>query len=479
MIVIKFGGTSVGDAQRVSNAIEIVEQRRQLKPIVVVSALAGVTNELVAATEAARACDADRVAEIVSRIRQRHEDVALQLVQQKIDFFEAFTRQLDKQIDQIHTILRGIALLGEITMRAKDKVVAIGEKLSSVLFAYSMMMRALPGEHVDSEEVVITDNRFGEASPLMEDTREAARRVLLPLLERNLIPVMGGFIGRTRDGATTTLGRGGSDYSAAIVGAAVGADEIQIWTDVDGMMTCDPRLIPGARVIERISYVEAAELAWFGAKVLHPKTIAPAVEQNIPVRVLNTHNVSSGGTLVTAEGDTREQGPRAIAVKRGVTVVHMTSNKMLGAHGFLARLFAVFEQLEISVDLITTSEVSVSVTIDEKQNLPALVEKLAPVADVNVIDNQCIVAVVGRNLMHDTEVAARIFEALNGVPIAMFSMGTSGLNLSIVMDEQHADRAVKAIHRALFEEAGLGPRASGLGATLAENRGPRTEDRGR
>jgi aspartate kinase len=379
-------------------------------------------------------------------------------VQQKIDFFESFTKQLDKQIDQIHTILRGIAMLGEITMRAKDKVVAIGEKLSSVLFTYSMMMRAVPGEHVDSEDVVITDSRFGEASPLMDDTREAARRVLLPLIERNLIPVMGGFIGRTRDGATTTLGRGGSDYSAAIIGAAVGADEIQIWTDVDGMMTCDPRLIPAARIIDRISYVEAAELAWFGAKVLHPKTIAPAVEQNIPVRVLNTHNTSSPGTLVTAEGDSRDQGPRAVALKRGITVVHMTSNKMLGAHGFLARLFAIFEQLEISVDLITTSEVSVSVTIDEKHNLAALAEKLKPIADVNIIDNQSIVAVVGRNLMRDSEVGARIFESLRGIPMAMFSLGTSGLNLSIVLDDQHADRAVKAIHAALFEDSPLSPR---------------------
>jgi aspartate kinase len=451
MIVIKFGGTSVGDARRVLNAIGIVEERRHLKPIVVVSALAGVTNELVAATEAARSCDVDRVAEIVSRVRQRHEDVALHLVQQKIDFFESFTKQLDKHIDQIHTILRGIALLGEITARAKDKVVAIGEKLSSVLFAYSMMMRAVPGEHVDSEEVVITDNRFGEASPLMSETRDAARRVLLPLIERNLIPVMGGFIGRTRDGATTTLGRGGSDFSAAIVGAAVRAEEIQIWTDVDGMMTCDPRLIGNARVIDRISYVEAAELAWFGAKVLHPKTIAPAVAERIPVRVLNTHNVTSAGTLVTEEGDDREGGPRAVAVKRGITVVHMTSNTMLGAHGFLARLFAIFEQLEVSVDLITTSEVSVSVTIDEKHNLQQLIERLAPVAQVRVIENQSIVAIVGRELMRDSATAARVFDALRGVPISMFSLGTSGLNLSIVVDNSEADRAVRAVHAALFE----------------------------
>lgn len=451
MIVIKFGGTSVGDADRVANAIDIVAARREQKPIVVVSALAGVTNELVAASEAARAGDGERVDKIIAAVRQRHEDVAVQLVQQKLDFFESFTRQLDKQIEQIHTILRGITLLGEITSRAKDKVVSIGEKLSSVLFAYSMMMRAVPGEHVHSEEVVITDDRFGEARPLMAETRTAARRVLLPLVERNLVPVLGGFIGSTRDGATTTLGRGGSDYSAAIIGAAVGANEIQIWTDVDGMMTCDPRLIPNARVIDTISYVEAAELAWFGAKVLHPKTIAPAVEQNIPVRVLNTHNVSSPGTLVTQGGDTRDHGARAVAVKRGVTVVNMTSSQMLGAHGFLAKLFAIFEQLEVSVDLITTSEVSVSVTIDDKHNLKQLVERLAPVASVEVMENQSIVAVVGRSLMRDSDVGAKIFTALRGVPMSMFALGTSGLNLSIVVDEKDADRAVKSIHEALFE----------------------------
>ena len=451
MIVIKFGGTSVGDAQRVANAIDIVAARRAQKPIVVVSALSGVTNDLVAASEAARACDGEKVDRIIAAVRQRHEDVAVQLVQQKMDFFESFTKQLDKQIEQIHTILRGIALLGEITARAKDKVVAIGEKLSSVLFAYSMMMRAVPGEHVHSEDVVITDARFGEASPLMDETRKAAQATLVPLVERNLVPVMGGFIGRTRDGATTTLGRGGSDYSAAIVGAAIGAEEIQIWTDVDGMMTCDPRLISEARVIERISYVEAAELAWFGAKVLHPKTIAPAVERNIPVRVLNTHNVSSPGTLVTRDGDTRGDGPRAVALKKGVTVLHMTSSQMLGAHGFLARLFAIFEQLEVSVDLITTSEVSVSVTIDDKHNLELLVERLAPIATVEVLENRCIVAIVGRNLMSDTGVGSRVFEAMQNIPMSMFSLGTSGLNLSIVIEEKDAERAVKSIHGALFE----------------------------
>src|SRR5688572_13453760 len=417
MIVIKFGGTSVGDADRVANAIEIVSERRHLKPVIVVSALSGVTNDLVAASEAACAQDPKRVAEIIANVRRRHEDVALRLVQQKSDFLEAFIRQLDKQIDEIETILRGISLLGEITPRARDKVMSIGEKLSSVLFAYTMMMRALPGEHVESEDVIWTNDVFCGASPLMEKTTAEARRVLLPLLERRLIPVMGGFIGRTHAGATTTLGRNGSDYSAAIVGAAIGADEVQIWTDVDGLLTCDPRLVPGARVIERLSFDEAAELAQFGAK-LHPRTLEPAVAANIPVRVLNTHNPSSPGTVITRAGIDAAAGPRSIARKKNITMVHVTSNKMLGAHGFLAQLFTIFAQLAISVDLVATSEVSVTVTVDEKHDMDELKKRLLTIAEnVELYDAQCIIAVIGQNLMADSRVGARVLEALHDTPV--------------------------------------------------------------
>ncbi|HEX2122266.1 MAG TPA: aspartate kinase [Thermoanaerobaculia bacterium] len=450
MIVIKFGGTSVGDADRVANAIEIVAERRHLQPVVVVSALAGVTNDLVAASEAACAQNPVRVQEIIKNVRARHEDVALRLVQHKSDFLESFIKQLDKQIEQIETILSGIALLGEITPRARDKVTSIGEKLSSVLFAYTMMMRALPADHVESEEVIWTNDTFGGASPLMDLTREAAQRVLLPIVERNRIPVMGGFIGRTRDGATTTLGRNGSDYSAAIVAAAAGADEVQIWTDVDGLLTCDPRLVPGARVIERLSFEEAAELAWFGAK-LHPRTLEPAIAANIAVRVLNTHNPSSAGTLITRDGDHRSAGPRSIARKKGIAVVHMMSNKMLGAHGFLSRMFSVFEDLAISVDLIATSEVSVSVTVDEKHDMEELERRLGDIADVKTEDNQTIIAIVGRNLLSEASVGTRVFEAMRGVPMKMLSLGRSGLNLSIVVDDRDADRAIQLIHQALFE----------------------------
>jgi len=450
VIVIKFGGTSVGDADRVANAIDIVAERRHRKPVVIVSALAGVTNNLVDASEAACRQDPKRVGEIIAAVRQRHEDVALRLVQQKSDFLESFIKQLDAQIAEIDTILRGIALLGEITPRARDKVMSIGEKLSSVLFAYTMMMRALPGEHVHSENVIRTDDRFGGATPDMNETRRQAQRVLLPLLERKLIPVMGGFIGRTAAGATTTLGRNGSDYSAAIVGAALGAEEVQIWTDVDGLLTCDPRLVPSARVIDRLSFDEAAELASFGAK-LHPRTLEPAIAANVPVRVLNTHNPASAGTLITHAVDNTPAGPRSIARKKGIAVVHITSNKMLGAHGFLARLFDEFEQLAISVDLIATSEVSVSVTVDDTQNLDKLQHRLREFADVAVEDDQCIIAVVGTNLLADSAVGARIFEALRGVKLKMISLGRSGLNLSLVVDDADADQAVESIHHALFE----------------------------
>src|ERR1043166_3536343 len=248
MIVIKFGGTSVGNADRVADAIDIVVARRHLRPIVVVSALAGVTDALVAAADAARAQQPEVAASIIADVRRKHEDVGLRLIQQRQDFFDAFIKQLSKQIEEVNVILQGFAYLGEITPRGADRIMSIGEKFSSVLFAYTQIGRA-PAQHVHSETVVITDDDFGSATPDMDATTAAAREALLPIVERGHIPVMGGFIGRTPAGATTTLGRNGSDYSAASVAAAVGAQEVQIWTDVDGLLTCDPRLVPGAHVI--------------------------------------------------------------------------------------------------------------------------------------------------------------------------------------------------------------------------------------
>lgn len=452
MIVIKFGGTSVGETHRLRQAIEIVAERRERRPVVVVSALAGVTNQLVAATEAAAAGRFDEALDLVTRIRERHEESGFALIGQKIDFYESFTAQLGRQIEQITSILRGVSLVGETSPRAKDLVVALGEKLSSVLFSYAMRTKTLTGVHVDSGDVIVTDDRFGEATPLMPETTVAAARSLLPELERNHIPVMGGFFGRSVSGATTTLGRGGSDYSAALVGAAIGADEIQIWTDVDGMMTCDPRVIPAAKVLDLVTYDEAAELAYFGAKVLHPKTLWPAVDRQIPVRVLNTHNPSSPGTLITREGKPGAQGPRALAIRRGITIVQMTTTKMLEESGYLARLFEVFGRHRVSIDLVTTSEVSVSATVDDPKKLDALVRDLTPLAAIEVFRDRAVIAVVGRDLLREPEVAAALFRALSGIPVSMMTIASTGLNLSVAVDEARAGDALVSIHRTLFEE---------------------------
>ena len=454
MIVIKFGGTSVGSEKALRQAIEIVGEAAPRKPIVVVSALSGITNQLVDATKVAAEGNTDAIRKHVDEIRERHEEIGFALIGQKEDFLASFLAQLHRHTDQITDILKGIALVGDVSLRAKDKITAIGEKLSSVLFSYTMRIQMLTGVHVDSEEVVVTDACFGEANPLMPETTEAARKKLVPEVEKGHIPVMGGFIGRALTGGTTTLGRGGSDYSAAIVGAAVSAEEIQIWTDVDGMMTCDPRVIPSARIIELISYVEAAELAYFGAKVLHPKTIWPAVDQRIPIRVLNTHNPQSRGTLITMEGDASAKGPRAIAIRRGITVLHITSNQMLGAHGFLAKVFDVFGRLETPVDLITTSEVSLSVTIDSDAHLTELVQALSTFADVRVLRDQAVLALVGKEMTANSRATATVFEALGGIPLTMLSLGSSDLNLSMVMNEKHVEESLRTIHRAVFESVG-------------------------
>lgn len=451
MIVLKFGGTSVGSPESLRKAIQIVDSVRHRSPIVVVSALSGVTNRLVDAAEAAAAGNLELAREAARDIRKRHEEIAWELVMQKSDFLESFTSQLDRHVREITTILEGAALLHEVTLRARDKIVAIGEKLSSVLFAYTMMTQKLNGVAIDSEKVIVTNERFGGADPLMSETTRAAATQLVPQVERGNVPVMGGYVGRSLAGATTTLGRGGSDYSAAIVGAAVDAEEIQIWTDVDGMMTTDPRVISAARVIDLISYDEAAELAYFGAKVLHPKTISPAVEREIPIRIKNTLNPEAEGTLITSEGKGSGAEPRAVAMKRGITVVDVTSASMLGVSGMLAKIFEVFARHDVSVDVVSTSEVSVSATFERVERVESIAKDLEPFGTVTVHRDQVLIGVVGRALLSHPRSGSRIFDALNDVPVTLVSLASAGINMCVVVSEHDADRALRQIHASIFE----------------------------
>src|SRR6266568_957613 len=311
----------------------------------------------------------------------------------------------------------------------------------------------MAGRYVDSRHCLTTDATHGRANPLLPVTIERTRAALTPLLEDGLVPVLGGYIAATADGITTTLGRGGSDYSAALVGAALDAHEIQIWTDVSGVLTADPRVVPGARTVSSLSYAEAAELAYFGAKVLHPKTIQPAMERDIPVRICNSRAPRDAGTVVTALGEVSPGGVKAIAHKCGVTILQITSTRMLGAYGFLRALFEVFDRHRTAVDVVTTSEVSVSLTVEDTGSLEAILADLRGLGSVSLERDRAIVCVVGEGLRATPGIAARVFATVRDINVALISQGASRVNLTFVVEEARVGEVVCRLHQAFFEPA--------------------------
>jgi aspartate kinase len=327
--------------------------------------------------------------------------------------------------------------------------------LSSRLVAAAMQARGLPAVWTDARDAVRTDDRYTTAAPLIDETNAAVQASVAPVVAAGQIPVLGGFIGRAPDGSTTTLGRGGSDYSASLIGAALHAAEIQIWTDVDGMLTADPRIVYDAEVVPHLSFAEASELAYFGAKVLHPSTIFPAVSRNIPVRILNSRRPEARGTLITADPPSGNRPFAALACKRGITVIDITSTRMLMAHGFLLRVFEAFEAAETAVDVVTTSEVSVSVTIDDNRRGPEIVASLLQFAEVTVEEQMAILTVVGDRLATNSTLAARIIGAMTGFPLRMISQAASRKNVTIVLPEASLAPAMTHLHRELFRTPAL------------------------
>jgi aspartate kinase len=449
VIVMKFGGTSVGSAERIRALADLVKQRLARRPVVVVSALGGVTDLLIRGAKLA--LERDPAAEDVAReVEARHQAVLAEL-------FPGGKNRLFEHVHGVLSELRafysGVHNLGELTPRSLDAISGIGERLSCEIVAAALVARGVDAQAVDGRDVIMTDESFGRAIPLADETGAQVREVLLPLIEGRTVPVVGGFIGATRRRVSTTLGRGGSDWSAAIIGAHLPADEIQIWTDVDGIMTVDPRLVPGARVLPEASFEEAAELAYFGAKVLHPATIKPAVEKGIPVRILNSFNPSAPGTVVRRmDGEAPVAGePSAVAFKKGITVILISQPRMLMAHGFVARVFEVFDRHRTPVDLIATSEVSISLTVDNAATVPAVRDELSGLGEVEVLERMAIVSIVGRGFVRRAGLAARIFQALREVNVVMISFGASDVNLSMVVTEADAERAVRSLHAEFFE----------------------------
>ena len=439
MIVMKFGGTSVESAEAIARVTEIVRARIARRPVVVVSAMGRTTNRLLAIASHAVGGRADEAFTELDALRDYH--VCESRVPQVL---EAHFRQLGE-------LVRGLAVLGELTPRSLDAIASFGERVSSEIVTQRFRQAGLDAVHLDARQVIVTDDRYTQAAPLYPQTDARLTATLPPLLEKHVV-VMGGFIGATETGITSTLGRGGSDFTASIVGAALNAEEIQIWTDVDGMLTVDPRMVPGGHRIRTCSFEEAAELAYFGAKVLHPATVLPAKEKGIPVLILNSKRPDAGGTRIVAHAVPSSNVVKSIACKTGIALVNIQSMRMLMAHGFLRRLFEIFDRYETAVDMIATSEVSVSLTVDDRSRLDGIRAELQEFAEVSVDENATIICLVGDNIRHTPGVAARVFHALDLISVRMVSQGASRLNISFVVAGEDGRRAVTLLHDEFFRE---------------------------
>lgn len=445
---MKFGGTSVGDVAAFERVFHIVSTQVVKHPVVVVSAMTKVTDALLAAFETAKKGDPSSAAASLEPHFARHIDVAEQFI--SFGNRKAFNEELSYAREELSDLLTRASRRSLPLSMLKDAIVSYGEQLSSRLLAEVLSSRGINARQFDSRRLIMTDDEFGAAHPIIDETNEIVRLELGPSIKAGEVPVMGGFIAGNRAGETTTLGRGGSDYSAAIIAAALGASELQIWTDVTGVMTCDPRISPDARTIPVLSYEEAAELAYFGAKVLHPKTIKPAVDNAIPVRVCNTFKPDEIGTMILAESGHAPNTIKSIASKKSITMLRISSARMLGAYGFMSAVFQVFDRHRTVIDVISTSEVSVALTLDNSENIDKLVEDLRRLGDVEVESGYAVICVVGEGLRASTGLASKIFSTIEDVNVALVSHGASAVNLTFVVREADAPQVIKRLHDGFF-----------------------------
>jgi aspartate kinase len=450
IVVMKFGGTSVEDATAIQRTASIVagRLRKGFNPIVVVSAMSRVTDTLLAAAAAAGRNAREEALKLSDTLRTRHLQTAAELVTTP-DALTALHLNIHHDFDTLDDLLRGISAVGELTPRTSDNVVSFGERLSSVLVTAAFAQAGIVSAHTDARTVILTDNHYGKAAPQEPAIEAALTEHVLPLITLGRVPVMGGFIGSC-EGITTTLGRGGSDYTAAIVGGALHAGAIEIWTDVNGIMTTDPRIVPEALRVKTISFEEAAELAYFGAKVLHPATILPAVQKNIPVFVLNSRNAENEGTKITATPPPCASPFKSIAAKKKLTIIDIVASRMLLAHGFLAAVFGIFDKHHCAIDMVSTSEISVSVTVDSREALPAICAELGKIADVKYEGNKALICLVGEDIRGISGISGQVFSAISHVNVRMISQGASEINMSFMINEEDVDEALRSLHKKFF-----------------------------
>jgi aspartate kinase len=449
-IIMKFGGTSVADEDAFKRVRQIVRAHSAARPVVVLSAMSRVTDALLMSVQVAETGKVDDARRALDHHFERHEKVARELL--ATESAKSYQAAIESARAEIAELLQAVAAHSQPLALLQDVIVSYGERLSASLLAEILRADNLSAQYVDARSCITTDDEHGCAAPLFAETNRRTRAEILPLIEQSVIPVLGGFIASSLNGATTTLGRGGSDYTAAIIGAALSAREIQIWTDVPGVLTADPRVVKQTYTIPRLSYAEAAELAYFGAKVLHPKTIQPAIEQNISVRICNSREIDDSSTLVCAETETSPHTIKAIAHKTGVTTIQVTSARMLGAYGFLRAIFEIFDRHRTVVDVVTTSEVSVSLSLDKTNDLSSIIAELEALGSVNVETKRAIVCVVGEGLRGTPGIAARVFSLIGDINISLISQGASQINLTFAIDEDRIADAVERLHSGLFEQ---------------------------
>ena len=436
------------DAAAFTRVAEIVTGERGNFPVVVTSAMAKVTDALLNAFETAKKGEIENAILSLEPHFQRHKQVSRQLTieaQQKL-----FQIELDFAEKELSDLLMRVSRRSLPLAMLKDAIVSYGEQLSSRLLVEVCRAKNLNARQIDSRRLIITDDEYGAATPVWDETENFIKLELEPLIEAGEIPILGGFIAASRSGETTTLGRGGSDYSAALIGAALQAREIQIWTDVTGVLTCDPQICAEARTISVLSYEEAAELSYFGAKVLHPKTIQPAVDFAIPVRVCNSHAPAEKGTMVVAESGETPNKIKSIAHKTGITILRISSARMLGSYGFMSALFQIFERFRTVIDVISTSEVSVALTLDNTASLEQIVGELKRLGEVEVESDYAVVCVVGEGLRESSGLAAKIFSTLEDINISLISHGASSVNMTFVVQEDKVSEVIKRLHKEFF-----------------------------
>ncbi len=447
---MKFGGTSVANFEAISRTISIVDGKLAEKPVVVVSALSKVTDLLYKISDSAAASDADLAQELIGQLRTRHTDLAKELLTGNAALCEEALAKVNTICDGLQTFVDAVCSLGELTDRSKAKIISHGEWLSSTIICFAMNARGIVTHFVDARKMIITSEESLKGEPQTDKICEKVPQEVNAAYEGAQAVITQGFIGSDIHGKPSVLGRGGSDYSASLIGMAMNATRIEIWTDVDGVRTADPRIVPDTRSISKISFEEAAEMAHFGAKVLHPMTIEPAVMKNIPVYVLNSMNPSGEGTAIL-QNEFIEEGVKSVSYKEKILLLNIFSTKMINVSGFLQKVFAVFSEHKVSVDLISTSEANISLTMDGNQDLTEVVKDLSEFADVTVDDDKSQISIIGKNIGNLRGVLNKAMAPLGGCNVYMISQGASFVNISFVVDRASMKDIVRSVHDYLFE----------------------------